>query len=55
MYMHEGKPIEVPYGRRNVNVTKLEFQALLERVEALEAIVNEDKPKRGRPPKEVQE
>lgn len=40
MYMHEGKPIEVPYGRRNVNVTRLEFQdalaALAARIEALE-------------------
>lgn len=40
MYMHEGKPIAVPYGRRNVNVTRLEFQdalaALAARIEALE-------------------
>lgn len=60
MYMVDGKPIQVPYGRRNVNVTKLEMEdivsGLVARIEALEALVkDDDRPKRGRPPKEAQE
>lgn len=62
MYMVDGKPIQVPYGRRNVNVTKLEMEeivaGLTARIEALEALVkedDEDKPKRGRKPKEATE
>lgn len=43
MYMHEGKPIQVPYGRRNVGVTKLQLESIVDeligRIEALEAKV----------------
>lgn len=39
MYMHDGKPVVPPTGRRNPDVNKLEFDKLLQRVEKLESIV----------------
>lgn len=46
MYMADGKPIQVPYGRRNVNVTRLEMEeivaGLTARIEALEALVKDE-------------
>lgn len=39
MYIHDGKPILPPVGRRNPDVNKLEFDKLLQRVELLESIV----------------
>lgn len=46
MYVQDGKPVVPPMGRRNPDVSRLEFDKLLQRFEQLEAIVltkNEDK------------
>ncbi len=67
MYMQDGKPIAIPYGRRAPGVNKLEFGDLEQRLIALESKVAEleaerdhepqegDKPRRGRKPKEATE
>jgi hypothetical protein len=73
MYMQDGKPIQIPYGRKNPGVSKLDLEELILRVIALESrveklekahdtgqetmescreILEGDKPRRGRKPKE---
>ena len=44
MYTQDGKPVTPPMGRRNPEVSRLEFDKLLQKVEALEAIVANIKP-----------
>ena len=59
MYMQDGKPIPIPYGRRAVSATKLDLEEIMlelidlkDRIEKLEA-QDTDAPKRGRKPKEA--
>jgi len=54
MYMQDGKPLEIPHGRKSNPVSRSEYEALERRLSALETMFNgeADKPKRSRAVKE---
>lgn len=41
MYMQDGKPIDIPIGRRNPTITRMEFEQLSARVSELEKKIAE--------------